>query len=50
VGGLHGAKTAYLPPDLDRLILCHCTREKAEMMAAFPGKASIGRVGDKYRP
>jgi len=50
VGGLHGAKTAYLPADLDRLILCHCTREKAEMMSAFPGKASIGRVGDKYRP
>ncbi len=50
VGGLHGAKAAYLPSDLDRLVLCHCTREKAEMMAAFPGKATLGKVGDTLRP
>ena len=48
VGGLHGAKAAYLPSDLERLVLCHCTREKAQMMAAFPGRASLGRVGESY--
>lgn len=50
VGGLHGAKAAYLPPNLDRLVLCHCTREKAAIMDAFPGKVTLGRVGDSYHP
>lgn len=50
VGGLHGAKASDLPGSLDRLVLCHCTRDKAAMMEAFPGKAVIGRVGDTYRP
>lgn len=50
VGGLHGAKAAYLPKDLERLVLCHCTRETAQMMEAFPGRASRGLVGDTLRP
>ncbi len=50
VGGLHGAKAAYLPPDLERLVLCHCTRERQAMIDAFPGRASAGRVGDALGP
>ncbi len=46
VGGLHGAKASYLPESLDRLVLCHCTKEKEAIMASFPGKASLGKAGD----
>lgn len=48
IGGLHGAKAAYFPRDLDRLVLCHCTKEKNAIMAEFPGKVSIGRAGDVF--
>jgi len=50
VGGLHGAKVSDLPRSLDRLVLCHCTKEKDAMMEAFPGKASVGRAGDVLAP
>lgn len=50
VGGLHGAKASYLPSSLDRLVLCHCTKEKDAILAAFPGKASIGKAGDVLTP
>lgn len=49
LGGLHGAKAEHLPDDLDRLVLCHCTKEKARILEAFPGKVSVGRVGDTFR-
>ena len=50
IGGLHDAKTTQLPASLDRLVLCHCTREKTAMMEAFPEKSALGGVGATYHP
>lgn len=50
IGGLHAAKASDVPGSLDRLVLCHCTRERASMTEAFPGKVLLGRVGETYGP
>lgn len=48
MGGLHGATVADMPEDLERVIPCHCTQAKEEILRAFGGRAQIGMAGVSY--
>ncbi|MEM0343733.1 MAG: MBL fold metallo-hydrolase [Thermoplasmata archaeon] len=48
IGGFHDAKPSDFPETLERLVLCHCTRAKTELLRSFPSVASLGRVGASY--
>jgi 7,8-dihydropterin-6-yl-methyl-4-(beta-D-ribofuranosyl)aminobenzene 5'-phosphate synthase len=50
MGGLHGARREQIPDNLDRVVLCHCTKDKDGIMAAVGEKAILGRVGETYAP
>lgn len=48
VGGLHSAKISEFRGRFERIVACHCTQAKAELIKAFPGIASIGKAGESY--
>ncbi len=48
IGGLHGARADDVPKELERLVLCHCTQAKAELLKEFGERASVGLVGASY--
>ncbi|HEX9906979.1 MAG TPA: MBL fold metallo-hydrolase [Thermoplasmata archaeon] len=48
VGGFHAAQTAEFPSQLERIVACHCTEMKGELLKAFGSRASVGRVGASY--
>ena len=50
IGGLHDARVVDLPECLERLVVCHCTREKAEALERFGDRASVGKVGQTFNP
>lgn len=45
LGGFHDARTEDLPPTLERVVACHCTARKAEIVRSFGERACIGAVG-----
>jgi 7,8-dihydropterin-6-yl-methyl-4-(beta-D-ribofuranosyl)aminobenzene 5'-phosphate synthase len=45
VGGFHGFDALDALEPVDRVLPCHCTRRKAEILARFPGKARRCGVG-----
>lgn len=48
MGGLHGAKVTDIPGDLERVIPCHCTQAKDDILRAFGQRAVIGMAGASY--
>ena len=48
VGGFHSAQIADFPNQLERLVPCHCTELRDEMLKVFASKASLGIVGASY--
>jgi 7,8-dihydropterin-6-yl-methyl-4-(beta-D-ribofuranosyl)aminobenzene 5'-phosphate synthase len=48
VGGFHSAQIAEFPSHLERIIACHCTEMKGELLKTFASKASVGMVGASY--
>jgi len=48
VGGFHGASAADLPGDLERVVPCHCTKAKDEILRAFGDRATLGMAGASY--
>lgn len=48
IGGFHGAPLSEFPSTLEQLVICHCTKMKAELLDKFASKASVGVVGASY--
>jgi len=48
VGGFHNSRLEEFPQDLERIIICHCTTQKSELLKAFGERASIGASGSVF--
>jgi 7,8-dihydropterin-6-yl-methyl-4-(beta-D-ribofuranosyl)aminobenzene 5'-phosphate synthase len=48
IGGFHGAALSEFPSTLEKLVICHCTKMKDELLERFASKASVGMVGASY--
>jgi 7,8-dihydropterin-6-yl-methyl-4-(beta-D-ribofuranosyl)aminobenzene 5'-phosphate synthase len=48
VGGLHGAKAEQIPDTLERVVICHCTKDREAIARAFGDRAVFGRAGDRF--
>lgn len=48
IGGFHGAETSDFLTDIERIVPCHCTQRKDDILRAFASKASLGMVGAHY--
>jgi 7,8-dihydropterin-6-yl-methyl-4-(beta-D-ribofuranosyl)aminobenzene 5'-phosphate synthase len=48
LGGLHDAGLADVPRDIERIVVCHCTAARDELLKAFGTRASDGVVGATY--
>ena len=48
VGGLHDATPHDIPASVDRILMCHCTKHRGPIAAAFGDAASIGGVGRSF--
>ena len=49
MGGLHGAEASDIPEDIEGLVLCHCTKNRSAIAAAFGERAATGSVGEVYQ-
>lgn len=50
MGGFHDARAVDLPEYLERVVACHCTREKAGILERFRDRASVGMTGQSFTP
>jgi len=48
VGGFHASQIAEFPSQLQRVVACHCTEKKDDLVMAFGSKVSVGMVGASY--
>lgn len=48
IGGFHASQTTEFPSQLQRIVACHCTEKKNDLMMAFASKVSVGMVGASY--
>jgi 7,8-dihydropterin-6-yl-methyl-4-(beta-D-ribofuranosyl)aminobenzene 5'-phosphate synthase len=50
IGGFHGAAAEDIPRDLERVVVCHCTRNRTAILSSFRDSATVGRVGESFSP
>ncbi len=48
VGGLHDADVKDIPDYIEKVVACHCTSRKQELIRALGGRAEIGAAGATY--